>query len=291
MMYIFSQSRTAVMGAAAIAALSCVGASHAAIQDNLISHYKFDEAASATSAVDAQGRSDLSQNFDGNASGSPLPTSGATGKIGNAWNFESDNSEFLDEADDIWAGASAVTFAGWINPESLAAGTNYTIFSEDSSSAPNKDIVFQIIEEGKLSLLLELGNPTQDNVVTDTAVLSTGSWQHIAFTFLNDGTDGNVDIYVDGAVVKSATVTAENLDSVNDLMVGVLEDSDGSETFDGLLDDFGFWDRNLSAAEIQGIFDSGNLGDDISVAVIVPEPSSMVLAALGGLAMLRRRHA
>ncbi len=261
----------------------------AAITDGLVSHYKFDEAAGAVAAADAQGRTDGDLTQDDNSSPPfPLPISGATGKIGNAWDYERDAQQFLDEGGVIFAGAAAATVAGWVNPESLSAGEFYTIFSEESSTkTTNKDAFFQIIDGGKLSLGLELGGASHDIVTTDTALISTGQWSHVAYTFINDGTNASVRLYINGEIEKLSSVTANNIDALNELMVGAVEDSDGSETFDGLIDDLGFWERQLSDQEIRGIFDSGNAGKDISQAV-VPEPAGLSLLAAGGLLLLRR---
>ena len=73
----------------------------AAITDDLVRHYKLDEAAGATEAVDATGTKNITQ--DGGLGG-PIPSPGATGIIDGAWDFERDNSEFLDEGDAVWNG-------------------------------------------------------------------------------------------------------------------------------------------------------------------------------------------
>lgn len=285
-------SKTNVMTLAPIlVVLAMAGSAEAAIQDGLISHYKFDEASGASAALDAQGRinGDLTQD-DNSVPPFPIPTSGATGKIGNAWDYERDNQEFLDEGGVIFANAAAATVSGWVNPESLDAGEFYTIFSEEQSTkTTNKDAFFQIIDGGKLSLGLELGGASHDIVTTDSVLIMTGQWSHVAFTFTNDGIDAIVKLYVNGQVEKTAAVTPNNIDALNELMVGVIEDSDGSETFDGLIDDLGFWERALSDDEIQGIFNSGNDGKDISQAV-VPEPSSLGLALGTGVMLLVRRR-
>jgi concanavalin A-like lectin/glucanase superfamily protein len=259
------------------------GAASGAITDDLVRHYKLDESAGAVAAVDSIGVKDLTQ--DGGLGG-PLPVPGATGQIGNAWDFEADNGEFLDEGDAVWGGNDAVSASMWINLESLDPGTNYTIFSEDSGTlvSGSKDSIFQIIDGGKLEWTLEMGGVTQEFITTDTAVVAAGSWHHVAVVLEND----IAMIYLNGGEVKSQGVPDELVDSVNDLMLGAYEDSDASDPFDGLIDDAGFWNRALLPSEVNSIYQEGLLGNDLTNAV--PEPAGAALLLGGaGLAMCRRR--
>ena len=61
---------------------------------------------------------------------------------------------------------------------------------------------------------------------------------------------------------------------------------DNGREFNGLIDDIGLWDRELSATEVALIYSSGQNG--ISLGQI-PEPTTGLLGLLGVALILRRR--
>jgi len=78
-------------------------------------------------------------------------------------------------------------------------------------------------------------------------VLDTGVFHHVAGTY-----DGRVmRLYLDGAQVGSRAASGK-VGAGSDVELS----SSFSETLNGLLDEVGIYDRALSAAEIQGIFDA-----------------------------------
>jgi len=241
----------------------------------LVRHYPLDEPADAAVAIDSVGVSDLTRSAEGFAG--PVPTSGQPGQIGGAWDFERDNGELLDEGDGIFGGVIGISVSAWVMPESLdpAGSDNYTIFSEDSSSVANKDGWLLVSDAGAISWQIEgVGFLTSPD-----AVVPNGAWSHVAA--VRDA--GLMSLYVDGAVVATQAVDAAiTSDSVNDLMLGAIEDSGAADAWDGLLDDVGFWERPLLAAEVASIFRRGLDGADLTQASI-PEPTSLSIIVAGGV--------
>lgn len=101
-----------------------------------------------------------------------------------------------------------------------------------------------------------------------------GEWQHWAYT-LNTNS-GDQKIYYNGEVIGSSegqtTPFAE--DSWGSLPIGA--HFEWGDTYIGALDDFRIYTNELSQAEIQG--------------VMVPEPATIALLGLGGMALIRKRR-
>ena len=263
--------------------LGSLSVASAAITDDLVRHYKLDESAGATEAVDATATKNLLVDAGG---GGPIPTPGATGIIDGAWDFERDNSEFLDEGDAVWNGFFHVAASIWVKPESLDPnGSNeYTVFSEDAGTlaSQSKDAVLSVTDQGAVRWRLELAEPNWTEIVTSDGVITNAAWNHVAV--VKKG--ATASIYIDGALSTSATVPNITVDSVNDLMLGAFEDSDASDAWDGLIDDAGFWHRALDPFEVASIYQQGLLGNDLTNAI--PEPATWLLVVFGLLAGSRR---
>jgi hypothetical protein len=106
----------------------------------------------------------------------------------------------------------------------------------------------------------------------------TGAWHHVAYT--NDAA-GLQQIYVDGVPqITGGAGTAGAMDLALNLLIGT---SNNGGSFSGGVDEIKIYDQLLTQAQIQ------------QAAVIpVPEPSSIALIAMSGLAagfFRRRRHA
>jgi len=101
---------------------------------------------------------------------------------------------------------------------------------------------------------LEVRGPSpRPNSTTDTWL--AGTWYHIAVTF--DGTAYR--IYVNGAQEGGATPSTYSiLDNAEAVMFGNLPGL--SSGFDGLIDEVELFNRALSQAEIQALYDAGSAG-------------------------------
>ncbi len=121
-----------------------------------------------------------------------------------------------------------------------------------------------------------------------------GSWHHLAFAWDIDAA-GNTDsqIFIDGLEVGTVVTESSLEDNATTapilpwespgLFLGarnnrILQGGSADGHVDGWIDDFRVYDGRLSLDEVQAI--SG-----------VPEPASVALLGLGGLALLRRRSA
>ena len=100
---------------------------------------------------------------------------------------------------------------------------------------------------------------------TDGPVPDFGNWQHVAWAH---GVE-MVTIYVNGEVVHEEASKGPMVPTTEPLYFGDMGILPGNnpkqQNFEGGLDDFGLWNRTLSAAEIQEVFETG-LGGILAVS-------------------------
>ncbi|WP_419580182.1 cadherin-like domain-containing protein [Stieleria magnilauensis] len=89
------------------------------------------------------------------------------------------------------------------------------------------------------------------NKVADPLV-HRDSWHHWAFT--KNVATGRMNIYLDGALWHSGTGKTKSMAGVTSFTLGA--QTNGSESYDGLLDDVRIYDHELTSAEVLGLFTS-----------------------------------
>lgn len=106
-----------------------------------------------------------------------------------------------------------------------------------------------------------------------------GSWHHLAFVF----NAGSVAFYVDGDLEGTNTSAFDFNGNDRRMAIGARYLDTYGFPFDGRIDDVSVWNEALSEAQVD------LLAAGASPLSLVPEPASLALLAVGGLALLRRR--
>ena len=119
------------------------------------------------------------------------------------------------------------------------------------------------------------GNGAPD-VNSGVAYMTDSAWHMYTITS-SGGASTTISMYLDGALVTSATRTLAN-PALNELHVGGT--SFWGSTWTGKADEFTVWNAALSPAQVGNLF-------TLDVAD-VPEPSIVLLLGLGGLFLCRR---
>ncbi len=116
-------------------------------------------------------------------------------------------------------------------------------------------------------------------VGTMTGLIPEGEWTEIVITWDNSLAYGKQKVYKNGDLFAVFNLTLAT--SVSALLT-FGSNNGNSEPWIGALDDFAIWDRALSPGEVDWLFEN-------SIATL-PEPGTMSLLAMGGIAALIRRR-
>jgi hypothetical protein len=135
-----------------------------------------------------------------------------------------------------------------------------------------------VINQGALSLLAlsdnKIGFFSGFNSVLTNTVMQKGRWYHIAATF-----KANVEMrmYVNGVLENTQPISGGRAANDNPLTIGNSA-FDRVRLFNGLIDEAQMYNRALSTAEIQAIFNADSIGlcKPIAVANCVQPPAGLV---------------
>jgi len=179
----------------------------------------------------------------------------ASGKIGNAADFELSNSEYLSITDGDQTGlgiTGEITICAWIKPESI--NINQEIVSKITSDNYNQrcyDLLVAFTNEIYFRLSADGINET---IAISTDTLSAGSFYHICAT-LNQTTD-KMQIYINGSANGNAvSYTSDIFDGSKRFMIGTYDRQEGlTYFFDGLIDEVIVWNKALTAEEVSQVY-------------------------------------
>jgi hypothetical protein len=106
------------------------------------------------------------------------------------------------------------------------------------------------------------GNSTTYYQIRANVQLTLGNWQHVAIVYTGNPTGNSNRVFINGS--------PSGINVVNDTFGGNISTlayrfgfrpNGVADRYDGLLDEFSIWDKNLSSSEISEIYNSGAPGD------------------------------
>jgi hypothetical protein len=206
----------------------------AALIDDLIPYWNFDET-NGTVLVDQNSV------YNGTNNGA---TVGETGILDKAYDFEDTESDYVSVGNfQNFVNFKNGSFSIWVNIESYSS---FAFVFEHFNIADNDRFYVGATSTGN-GLNFALGNSG-----TATYATSTGAWHHIVGTW--NGTSAK--FYIDGVLKETKTYTYGN-PTTNGFDIGRAE-STTDRYFDGLIDEFGIWNRTMNQSEITELYNSGN---------------------------------
>ena len=204
-----------------------------ALIDSIIHYWKLDETTGST-ATDATG------NQNGTYIGD-LPTAVA-GVISNAQDFDGTGD--------------AITVTGV-----AGTGNNYSFsFWYDGLAAPNNNYMFDSAT-GRLLITMGITADTSGNIGyydgtwrSFGVVVTSGAYKHYVITLSSSTSKGKLYI---NSVLQGTEPTYTNTTFSGNIHIGS-NNTRNSSFIDGKLDEFGIWEKVLSQAEVNELYNSGN---------------------------------
>ncbi len=207
----------------------------------------------------------LNSNADDLVSGNPSALSGGptfvAGKVGGALAFDKVDDAVRVPASgalDIGSGAGA-TVEMWMSVGDINAQMAVVEWSEADGAQLGLHLFTGVFGPGSIfaNLIDVSGNP--HHISTPNGLLSAGTLHHVALTY--DKGSGVARFYIDGVDVAQSSVGNIRLETRTGLWLGQrVVGTTSHNRFGGLLDEVSFYDRALSAGEIQSIHSAGSLG-------------------------------
>ncbi len=194
-----------------------------------------------------------------------------TGKVGSAFNLDGVNDYLnITSVDNSLRPTSAITLDAWIYPRDT--GTDQHIISTAGSgpSPFGHDYYLRLVSN---SIEFRIND---DPLWAGGVIPSANQWYHIAATY--DQSAGTRKIYINGALANSNGYSAAINTGHTHVTVGVnarvAAFGDSLATFNGMIDEAGVYNRALSAAEIQAIYNAGSAGK--CKPVCIPPPTGIL---------------
>jgi concanavalin A-like lectin/glucanase superfamily protein len=231
-----------------------------AVIDNLVVYYECNEASG--DLIDAHATHDLTDHG----------TVGATtGKVSGARDFVPANSEYFSLADnaDISTGDIDFTWAGWVYFDALSTFMDF-LTKWDSQF----EYFIRRRNDNQLQFFVSW-NGTADHSIIHSAGINTATWYFVAAQ--HDSVNNLLKLRID-ATMETTGHTLGVIDSNAPLQFGAILSTGTTDFLDGRMDEWGFWKRILTDAELDWLYNTGN---GRSYADIVAESSPATIALPG----------
>lgn len=217
---------------------SATSSSVSATPLDLFAYWKFDEA-SGTNAADSAGTN--------NGTLAATSATWIAGKTNNAVHLNGTANSFVSLPAGLVSTLSDFTIATWVKVDTNNAWARIFDFGTGTGN-----YMFLAPTVGStMRYAITTASTGSEQQINNTSVLSTGGWHHIAVTL-----SGNTGVlYVDGAPVgtnSAMTLHPANLGSTTQNYIGKSQWPDPNLI--GSVDDFRIYNRALSSAEINSLF-------------------------------------
>jgi len=207
----------------------------------LVGLWHFDEGEGIT-AYDSSGNDNHGTLVNMDATTAWVP-----GRFGMALDFDGDDDYLSVSHAASLDVTGRITIEAWINPDSIGPYQEFVSKGDFLGGAGTFTYFILIMHDGKIRFGVNVG--ASGDYVDSASTVTTGEWQHVAATFDPD-TDA-VNIYIDGNLDNSGTITNDPLTSTQPLFIGALKNDAGVlNAFDGKIDEVRIWNIVLTGDEI-----------------------------------------
>ncbi|MEK7953149.1 PQQ-dependent sugar dehydrogenase [Luteolibacter soli] len=226
------------------------------LRADLVAHYKFDEAAGTTTALNQVAGATTG------TVGSAV-TTGVAGIAGNAYRFNNNANQagIVDMGNASFfpaiTGSGALTISAWVKTTDTTGNRTTAVFAGDNTVANvYADLGVAAGQAGFLGSASARNRPVGAAAAQQTGIFSSpavppvndGAWHHLAMTV--NVSAAKLELWVDGTLANTQTMTATNLPVFNNFEIGRLGRAAPTDPFDGTIDDVQVYNEALSAEKV-----------------------------------------
>jgi len=225
------------------------------IEENLIFWYKLDQSTGTVA------NNSVNSSYNGSVIGSDYLW--GNGIINNGL-YMNESNTYINVTGGM-LDSSPMSYCAWINATDFISGGVANFFLSGGYEAGAKGFQMGIIQEGGADgdiLIYSANGTTQIASPRINMTILEGEWNHLCFTW--DGMNQSLfKLYQNGNLNASFKIFNWTGDA-HSFMLGH-DGSGGSNSFNGTMDEIGFWSTNISASMISDLYNDGEgltPGDD-----------------------------
>ncbi|WP_035612830.1 LamG-like jellyroll fold domain-containing protein [Haloferula sp. BvORR071] len=275
----------------------------AALTDNLVAYYNFEETGTAGISNKAAGASDHNGNYlNGTSFGAGAGFAGSAVYAGAEAGATTNRSTLLvgNALNIAKSDASTTAGSGQFSVTTLTSrgtpptagdygtlGTQFAVSAwfylapDADNTGTTADILRDFVFESRLNgpdntAVFDISFGTTDAAGTTYASyvasvtnaannrsLAAGAWHHVVHSFATSGTDTVMSVYLDGELVGTGTAATTTMDFRG---INFGANRSGARIFDGMMDEVGVWNRPLTAEEVAELRQRGLSGVAITAS-------------------------
>jgi hypothetical protein len=193
----------------------------------------------------------------------------APGMVGQAFSFDG-----VDDYVNVGNLSLPITFTidAWIKP--VVTVDLQWILAKDNPSANQRSFFFYLDNAGVLGLFVRNGNGQDTFYETGSSAAVVGEWTHVAAVYDGNATAGQkIKFYVNGQSMAATYFSGVGGTPETNSVDTLIGKHPVYPSFNGLIDEVEIFNRALSQAEIQAIYNAGSAGKCRSCTA---PPSGMV---------------
>jgi hypothetical protein len=236
------------------------GFKYASLRQGLVAYWPLNETATSGD-VTAQDTSGRGNNLTSNNS-----VLSAAGKVGDARQFVSANSEYLDRASNsnLQFGDGDWSISAWVLPTRTTTGFGHVIGKDQSGGRefgmrPQSNSSLSL---NRMTVALFHTDGTEINIQPAGAgfIFSNADFINRWWHFVVTHNAGTVSLFQNGAVAGTVSRTGGKVFAATStpFNIGRRTFAGFEENFDGTIDEVAKWSRFLSSAEVTELYNNGN---------------------------------
>ena len=182
------------------------------------------------------------------------------GMVGNAFSLRDNTAAHVSvpSSPSLNVGTSDFSMDAWIKTDSR----KHIQTIQDKREGPHA-VGYHFFLQNDPYLGMQINDPSGSTQATAFLDILDGRYHHVAVSVRRNLKDG-IRLYVDGVSVN-ATVNSDlrlrtDLDNSAPFLIGGHSYDNDVNSFDGVIDEFEFFNRALSDAEVKAIYDAGSAG-------------------------------